>query len=45
MVNLAHAYEAQGDWGDARQTYEALRSHYPNDAGLQAKIKELSDKH
>jgi tetratricopeptide (TPR) repeat protein len=45
MRNLALAYESQGDWSNARQTYEALLRHDPNNASVQARLKELSQKH
>jgi Tfp pilus assembly protein PilF len=45
MANLALAYERQGDWSNARQTYEDLLRHDPNNASVQARLKELSQKH
>ncbi len=45
MRHLALTYEAQRDWADARQIYEQLLRVDPNNSALQAKVKELSEKH
>ena len=45
MKNLAQAYELKSDWSNARQSYEQLLHHEPSDADLQAKIRELAERH
>ena len=45
MHNLALTYERKGDWSNARLGYEQLLRHEPGNAALQAKIRELADRH
>jgi tetratricopeptide (TPR) repeat protein len=44
-MNLAISYETRKDWDNAHKCYEQLLSHNPTDQQLQAKVKELSEKH
>ena len=44
MVALGRAYESNGDWPNALQTYRQLQHHYPNDTSLQSKINQLAAK-
>ena len=44
MFNLALAYEQMGDRSNARQCYEQLLHHVPDDAGFQAKVRDLAEK-
>jgi hypothetical protein len=45
MKNLARSYELKSDWSNARQSYEQLLHHDPDNANFQAKIRELAAKH
>jgi tetratricopeptide (TPR) repeat protein len=45
MINLAHTYEISRDWNNARESYERLLHHDPNNAYFQEKFRELEEKH
>jgi tetratricopeptide (TPR) repeat protein len=44
MVNLARTYELKKSWSDARQSYEQLLHHDPDNTDFQSKVRELRDK-
>jgi hypothetical protein len=44
MYNMARTYEHKSDWNNARQCYEQLLHHDPNNADFQARVKELTEK-